>query len=287
MERMTVAVVQYAWAGSREAMIEVVRGLVAEAAGRGAALVCVPELSLSPYFPITTDPAGLVWAEPALGGDSDRVFGALARTHGVSIISSIVERTLDEYSGVERIYDTAVLHRPDGVIGGVTRKVHIPSGEGYHEDHFFQGGDSYPVHRIGDLSVAAPTCYDQWFPELARIYAMNGAEFVFYPTAIGSEPSAPDIDTQDAWQIMMRAHAIANGLYVAAANRVGVEQGQSFYGGSFICNPMGQMMAEAGRDSTEVITAELDPELFARWRGLFPLLHQRMPARYARLLETT
>jgi N-carbamoylputrescine amidase len=285
MQPMTIAVIQYAWAGSREAMTRAAAALIAEAAGRGAALICLPELSLSPYFPITTDPAGLQWAEPAIGGDSDHAFGPLARQHGVSIISSIVERTTDEYSGAERIYDTAVIHRPDGVIGGITRKVHIPSGAGYHEDHFFEGGDTYPVHHIGELAVAAPTCYDQWFPELARIYALNGAEFVFYPTAIGSEPSAPDVDTQEAWQTMMRAHAIANGLYVAAGNRVGVEQGQTFYGGSFICDPMGRMLAVAGRDTTEVITADLDPEVFARWRGLFPLLKQRLPARYARLVE--
>jgi N-carbamoylputrescine amidase len=285
MERMTIGIIQYAWAGTRAAMTATIAELVAEAAARGAALICLPELSISPYFPITTDPAGLTWAEPLHGGDSDRAFGALARQHGVSLISSIVERAADPATGEERIYDTAVIHQPDGTIGGFTRKIHIPSGEGYHEDHFFLSGDSYPVHQVGGLRVAAPTCYDQWFPELARICALNGAEYVFYPTAIGSEPTAPHIDSQRAWQTMMRAHAIANGMYVGAANRIGTEQGQTFYGSSFLCDPMGEVIAQAGRDTTEVITAATDPELFALWRRLFPLLRQRMPATYARLTD--
>jgi N-carbamoylputrescine amidase len=285
VERLTIGIIQYAWAGTREAMIAVIREMVAEAAGRGATLICLPELSLSPYFPITTDPAGLVWAEPLHGGDSDRVFGELARQHGVSVISSIVERDSDPVTGAERIYDTAVIHQPDGAINGFTRKVHIPSGAGYHEDHFFLSGDTYPVHQVGGMRVAAPTCYDQWFPEMARICALNGAEYVFYPTAIGSEPSAPHIDSQRAWQTMMRAHAIANGMYVGAANRTGTEQGQTFYGSSFIADPMGELIAQAGRDTEEVITATTDPDLFALWRELFPLLRQRLPGKYARLVE--
>ena len=111
------------------------------------------------------------------------------------------------------------------------------------------------------MSVAAPTCYDQWFPELARIYSLNGAEFIFYPTAIGAEPTDPDIDTQDAWQTIMRGHAIANGVFIGAANRTGVENGVRFYGSSFVCDPMGRVLAQAGRDTTEIITAELDPHI--------------------------
>lgn len=285
MRPITIALIQYPWAGTRAATLAALRPLVAEAAARGAALVCLPELTLSPYFPITTDPAGFDWAEPTFGGDTDRAMAELARQHNISLISSIVERSTDEYTGQQRFYDTAVLHQRDGKIAGITRKIHIPSGAGYHEDYFFERGDSYPIHTVDGLAVAAPTCYDQWFPELARIYGLSGAEFVFYPTAIGAEPTAPLIDTQDAWQTVMRAHAIANGLFVAAANRVGVEQGQQFYGGSFICDPMGRLLAEAGRDSTEVITATLDPEVFTQWRQLFPLLRQRVPSAYARLVE--
>lgn len=130
-----------------------------------------------------------------------------------------------------------------------------------------------------------PTCYDQWFPEMARICALNGAEFIFYPTAIGAEPTDPDIDTQNAWETVMRGHAIANGVYIGAANRIGVENGIRFYGSSFICDPMGRVLAQAGRDTTEVIMADLDPAVLEHWRDLFPLLHQRMPQTYRRILD--
>ncbi|MCK6580897.1 MAG: hydrolase [Anaerolineae bacterium] len=280
MERIKVGLVQLAWAGTRAAMIDDYRRLVYEAAARGAELICLPELSLSPYFPVTTDPAGFDWAEPLPGGETERLFSELARAHRVAIISSLVEKTEDGH-----VFDTAILHQPDGALGGVTRKIHIPSGAGYNETHFFEAGTTYPVHAVRALAVAAPTCYDQWFPELARIYALNGAEFLFYPTAIGSEPTAPEVDTQDAWRTVMRGHAVANGVYIGAANRVGVEQGQTFYGGSFVCDPMGRVIAQAGRDTTEVITAELDPDLFAEWRRLFPLLGQRQPGVYGRLTE--
>lgn len=279
MQPIRLALLQYAWLGSREAMQQVCTRLLAEAANRGAALVCLPEFSLIPYFPSSTDPAGFAWAEPVHGGPNDRFFGALAREHRLTIISSIFEQA----DG--RFFDTAVVHGPDGAVAGVTRKVHLPSGEGYNETHFFQPGESYPVHDIGALRLAAPTCYDQWFPEMARICAMNGAEFIYYPTAIGSEPTDPAMDTSAMWQTVMRGHAIANGVFIAAANRVGAEPPVTFYGSSFICDPTGRVLAQAGRDTTEVISADLDPHALMHWRALFPLLHQRAPATYARLLD--
>src|SRR5262249_34105236 len=137
------------------------------------------------------------------------------------------------------------------------------------------GGNTYPTYSIGMIKIATPTCYDQWFPELSRIYTLNGAEFIYYPTAIGSEPTDPEIDSQDSWQIVMRGQAIANGVFIAAANRIGEENGVRFYGSSFICDPMGKVLAQAGRNTTEVITADLDERTFYRWRKLFPLLKQR------------
>jgi len=134
------------------------------------------------------------------------------------------------------------------------------------------------------LKLGVPCRFSLWFPELARIYSLNGAKFIFYPTAIGSEPSDPTIDTRNAWQAVMIGHAIANGVYIAAANRVGVENGVTFYGSSFICNPQGQIIAQAGRDTTEVITAELDPAVLEHWRTLFPLLHQRRHDTYGAIM---
>lgn len=280
MNNLRVALVQVAWLGSVDAMQAQYRALVAQAAAQGAGLVCLPEFSLIPYFPGTTDPSGFAWAEPLPGGTSERFFSELARENKVMVVGSLFELTLD---GI--YYDTATIHAEDGSLIGVTRKVHIPSGEGYNETTFFGGSEEYPVHDVGGVKLAAPTCYDQWFPELARIYALNGAEFIFYPTAIGSEPTDPNIDTAESWQTVMRGHAIANGVYIGAANRVGVENGVTFYGSSFVCDPTGRILAQAGRDTTEVIYADLDGAVLAHWRDLFPLLRQRKPKLYGRIIE--
>ncbi len=281
MQKIRVALIQLAWPGDRATMQDTYRQLVREAAEDGARLVCLPEFSVSPYFPGTRDKAGFRWAESLAAGASSRFFSELSRTNKVIIIGSLFEETREgDY------YDTATIHGSDGELLGYTRKVHIPSGEGYHETDFFGGAADYPVHDIGAVKLAAPTCYDQWFPELARIYAMNGAEFIFYPTAIGSEPTDPDFDSRDAWQTVMRGHAAANGVFIAAANRIGVENGVTFYGSSFICDPTGTILAQAGRDTTEVIIADLDPQSLTRYRDLFPLLHQRKPHTYSRLINS-
>ncbi|MFN8374828.1 MAG: nitrilase-related carbon-nitrogen hydrolase [Anaerolineae bacterium] len=280
MQPIRVALVQLAWSGSRESMQSQYRELIEEASSRGAALVCLPEFSLLPYFPGTQDAKGFDWAEALPGGISERFFGEMARTHGVTLVGSLYEKTADG-----QYFDTATIHNPKGDLLGITRKVHIPYGEGYNETDFFKGASEYPIHNIGAANIAAPTCYDQWFPELARIYAMNGAEFIFYPTAIGSEPSAPEIDTEPMWELVMRGHAIANGLFIGAANRVGVENGVTFYGSSFICDPTGKILAQAGRDTTEVVVADLEPQVLEHWRWLFPLLQQRVPQAYGRITE--
>lgn len=279
MERLRVALVQLAWPGQRAAMQETYHRLVKSAAQQGAALVCLPEFSLSPYFASHIDPSGFQWAEPLRGGPSDAFFGELARIYGLLVVGSLFEQAEDG-----RYFDTATVHNPQGQLIHFTRKVHIPAGEGYHEDHFFEGDVAYPVHNLGFIKMATPTCYDQWFPEMARICALNGAEFIFYPTAIGSEPEAPDFDSQPAWEAVMRGHAIANGVYVAAANRVG-QEAVRFYGSSFICDPTGRLLVQAGRDTTEVIVADLDPQVLNQWRSLFPLLHQRRPQTYGRILD--
>jgi N-carbamoylputrescine amidase len=280
MQTLRVSLIQLAWNGSREAMMVQYRQLIPQAVDAGSTLICLPELSLSPYFPGTRDQAGFEWAEDLIGGPTESFFGELSKQYNVTIVASLFEKTPDGH-----LYDTATIHGPDGSLAGYTRKVHIPSGAGYHETDFFEGGVEYPVFNIGAVTMATPTCYDQWFPELARIYTMNGAEFIFYPTAIGSEPTDPHIDTQESWQTVMRGHAIANGVYIGAANRVGEENGVRFYGSSFICNPMGKILTQAGRDTTEIITADLEAHTLEHWRDLFPLLHQRKPETYRRVGE--
>lgn len=257
------------------------RTLIDEAVKRGAELICLPEFSLLPYFPGTRDRQGFAWAEPIPGGSSEQFLRELAREFGVAIIGSIYENASDG-----GLYDTATVHNPTGELIGITHKVHIPSGEGYHETDFFAGGNRFPVVNLDSVTIATPTCYDQWFPELARIYSLAGAELIVYPTAIGEEPNDREFDTQPSWEMVMRGHAIANGIFIAAVNRVGVENGVRFYGSSFVCDPTGRIVAQGGRDTTEVVIADLNPNDLARWREHFPLLHQRRPEIYKEILNT-
>ena len=280
MKDMHIALAQGRWMGDQDSTKALYAGLVAEAAGTGASLICLPEFSILPYFPGRRDRAGFAWAEPLPGGPSERFFSQLARRHRVHLIGSLFERDADG-----GYWDTATLHDANGKLRHFTRKVHIPSGEGYHETDYFAGAGDFPVHDIGSVKLAAPTCYDQWFPELARIYALEGAELIYYPTAIGSEPTAPDFDSADAWQTVMRGHAVANGLFIAACNRLGKENAVSFYGSSFICDPLGNILAQASRERDEVIHARLDAALRQQYLELFPLLHQRRPQHYGRLLR--
>lgn len=280
MKNVHLALVQGHWTGDQATTCDLYARLIQDAVGSGATLIALPEFSILPYFPGTRDPGGMAWAENLTDGPSVTFFNEQAKKHGVTVIGSLFEVDPDG-----KYWDTATIHSPDGQLTHITRKVHIPSGDGYHETDFFGGFDQYPVHDLLDIKVAAPTCYDQWFPELARIYGLNGAEFVFYPTAIGSEPNAPDFDSRDAWQTVMRGHAVANGFFVAACNRVGHENRVTFYGSSFICDPTGKILAQASRDQDEVIHAVLSAAVREQYRELFPLLHQRRPDTYQRLTE--
>ena len=280
MKDIHVALAQGHWAGDQQSTMDLYRDLVADAAVAGARLICLPEFSILPYFPGVRDKAGFGWAEPLPGGVSDEFFGDLARSHGVTVIGSLFEIDTDG-----RYRDTATVHAADGKLSHFTCKVHIPSGEGYHETDYFEGFHEYPVHELGAVKLAAPTCYDQWFPELARIYALEGAELIYYPTAIGSEPTACDFDSAAAWQTVMRGHAVANGVFVAACNRIGRENAVTFYGSSFISDPLGNILAQASRDRDEVIHAVLRAGVREQYLDLFPLLHQRRPQHYGRLLQ--
>lgn len=292
MKTTRVAVIQLPWLGSSEQMAQAYRRLVADAAGQGAEIIGLPEFSLLPYVAGVRDPDNFRWAEARHGGPTDLLMCELAKTHSVTIISSIFERLshvpLTSTEPTDYL-DTALIHTPDGVLRYATEKLHIPSGDGYHETDYFISGNyeaapaPYPVHDLEHLHISTPTCYDQWFPEVSRMAAVAGAEFVFYPSAIGSEPTAPDVHSKPAWQTVMRGHAVANGVFVAAANRIGSENGVRFYGGSFIADPGGNILAEAPEDAEAVIVASLEQATFDQWRHLFPLLKQRRPAAYKAL----
>ena len=254
------------------------------AVGEGARLVCLQELTLSPYFAV--DPAALEDArareESIPDGPTCRFAAELAARTGAWVHASLYEHAEDGGLG----YNTAVCMGPDGELLARTRKLHIPRTEGYREDVFFRPGDTgYPVAEVGEARVAFPTCWDQWFPELARAYSLAGADVIVYPTAIGSEPDHPDFDTQPLWQHTIVAHGIANGAFIVAVNRIGEEPPLTFYGSSFISDPYGRVLVQAPRDRPAVLVAELDLDQGRDWLELFPLLATRRPDTYGSLVD--
>jgi len=283
-----IGLVQERWRADPAKQAEALRTGVLKASGQGAQLVCLQELTLHRYFGDVMDKALFSLAEPLGAGPTSALCGALAKEAGVFVAGSLFEKgeplKKARRTGIPHFYNTAVIFDPTGKLVGFTRKQHIPRGTGYEETFYFEPGDSaYPLHDLGFIKLAIPTCYDQWFPEMARICALKGAELIVYPTAIGSEPNFPKFDSQGRWQTMMVAHAIANGVFVAAVNRTGSEGMIRFYGSSFVCDPTGTILAQAPRNKPAVIVADLDFAVFDFWRGLFPLLAQRHPETYQAL----
>jgi N-carbamoylputrescine amidase len=260
------------------------------AAAEGAQLVCLHELTLSPYF--ATDPGGPraagVQPEELPGGATHRFAARMADQTGIHVHASLYERA----DGDDELgYNTAILVAPGGKLIGRTRKLHIPVTAGYHEDRYFRPGpgdsDAFPVISLGEAHLGLPTCWDQWFPEVARAYSLEGADVLVYPTAIGSEPDHPDFDTQPLWERVIVGNAIANGVFMVAVNRFGEEPPVRFYGSSFICDPYGRKLVEAPRDEAAVLLADLDLDQRRDWLELFPFLTTRRPDAYARLAEET
>jgi N-carbamoylputrescine amidase len=258
------------------------------AVGEGAQLVCLQELTLSRYF--ATDAAGpeAVDAVPEdlPGGRTHRFAARLAAETGVHVHASLYERA-DGEDGLG--FNTAIVVAPDGELVARTRKLHIPVTAGYYEDRYFRPGpagpDSFPVLALGDARLGLPTCWDQWFPELARAYSLAGAEVLVYPTAIGSEPDHPDFDTEPLWRRVIVANGIANGTFMVAVNRTGEELPLSFYGSSFISDPYGRVLAQAPRDEPAVLVADLDLDQRQDWLELFPFLATRRPDAYSTLVD--
>ena len=282
-----VAAVQTRWHPDPAEHRRVLLDGVARAADAGAAIVFNQELTLARYF-CDALPAGdpQEHAEDLETGPTLAMAAEAATAHGVHVHASLFERTRD--GDDPRGFNTAVLVGPDGRLVARTRKVHLPVTAGYHEDRYFRPGTDavpYPVHRAAGVRLGLPTCWDQWFPEPARAYALSGAQLLAYPTAIGSEPDHPGFDTSQAWRTTMVAHGIANGLFIVAANRWGDEGGLTFYGSSFISDPYGRVLVEAPRDADAVLVADLDLAQGPDWLDLFPLHRTRRPDTYRDLVE--
>ena len=250
---------------------------IREAAARGAQIVCLQELFRSQYF-CREENAGLFDLAESIPGPSTEALGRLAGELGVVVVGSVFERRA---AGV--YHNTAVIIDADGALAGIYRKMHIPDDPLYFEKYYFTPGDlgfrSFDT-RFG--RVAALVCWDQWYPEAARLAALSGAQVLFYPTAIGWHPAEKEAlgaAQHDAWRTIQRGHAIANGIYVAAVNRVGFEgppeNGLDFWGGSFVADPFGQVVAQALHDREEILLAECDTRRIEDVRRNWPFLRDR------------
>ncbi|RUQ89220.1 nitrilase-related carbon-nitrogen hydrolase [Legionella septentrionalis] len=274
--QLKVGLVQERWHENPQVHRDKLATGIFSAAKQGAKLVCLQELTLSPYFCTRPDVDSTPYCEELHSGPTAQFVSQCAREAKVWITASLFEK-----AG----YNTAVAFDDCGQLVAYTRKQHIPSGEKYHENYYFKPGDSnYPVHTLAQHKVALPTCYDQWFPELSRIYGLKGAEILIYPTAIGAEPTAPGFDSQPMWQKVIVAQGIMANAFIIAVNRIGCEDGLEFYGSSFISTPMGEILAQAPRHEAAVLVAELDFSKRDLWGRLFPFPLQRQPATYHHLV---
>jgi N-carbamoylputrescine amidase len=283
---LRVALVQTKWQEDQAQHESVLLDGIAQAAGAGAKIVFLQELTLSRY-PADQKPTGVPSkiAEQLEGGKTHTFAAKAAKQYGVIIHASLYEQAdLPDGRGL----NTAILVNHEGKIIARTPKLHIPVTAGYYEDKYFQPGPSdsepYPVYEL-DLdgtraSFGLPTCWDEWFPEVARNYSLRGAEIIAYPTAIGSEPDHPDFDTEPLWRQVIIGHGIANGTFMVVPNRYGNEGSLNFYGSSFISDPFGRVLARAGRDTDEVLVADLDLDQRRDWLDLFPFLATRRPDTY-------
>ena len=284
-EPFRIGLVQQRWHADPAEHGEALAEGICAAAAQGARLVCLQELTLSPYFAVTEDgiDAAAATAEEIPGGPTTEFAARLAAETGTYVHASLYERADD---GGPLGYNTAICVSPSGEVVGRTRKQHIPVTAGYYEDRYFRPGDSgYPVVQVEGAQLGFPTCWDQWFPELARAYSLAGAEVIVYPTAIGSEPDHPGFDTEPLWERVITGNGIANGTFMVAINRIGDEPPLRFYGSSFISDPYGRVLVQAPRDRPAVLVADLDLDQRRDWLELFPFLTTRRPEAYAPLVQ--
>lgn len=286
---LRVGLVQHRWRPDVDKLTKVLREGIDRAAGAGATAVFLPEITLLRY-PADT-PAGPNpgdGAEDLTGGPTFALAAEAAQANGIFVHASLYEKA-PAADGLG--YNTAILVSPSGELVGRTRKMHIPISAGYYEDTYFRpgpssaDGDPYPVYNPEGLGarIGLPTCWDEWFPEVARSYSLADAEVVVYPTAIGSEPVFPAFDTQPLWQQVIVANGISSGLFMVVPNRTGDEGALSFYGSSFISDPYGRVLVQAPRDEEAVLVADFDLDQRRDWLELFPFLVTRRPDSYGPL----
>jgi len=280
MTEITVAALQLAFSDDIDVNIGEVSKLVRDAAKRGAKVVLPPELFEGHYFCRVEDEGLFARAKPLADHKAVKAMQALAAELKIHIPTSFFEADGPHH------YNSLAMIDPDGRIMGVYRKSHIPDGPGYEEKFYFRPGNTgFKVWPAAGTTLGVGVCWDQWYPETARAMMLMGAEILFYPTAIGNEPHDPDLDTSRLWRRAMIGHAVSNVVPVVAANRIGTEDGQTFYGHSFICDERGDMLAELGPEETGALVATLDIDLAKRHRAAFGFFRDRRPELYGRLTQ--
>jgi N-carbamoylputrescine amidase len=278
-DTVDLALVQMACGTDAAANIAHASDMAREARRQGAELICLQELFNNVYFPAYVDAKYYRLAEP-IPGPTSNALSALARELEVVLVGSIYEYVQDGL-----YFNTAVVFERDGSLLGKSRKMHIPEADGYTEKFYFAPGDTdYPLFRTSLIDLSVGTCWDQWFPEVARIAMLKGAELMLYPTAIGTEPGHPEVRHLDRWQTVQRGHAVANAMYVAACNRVGKEDRHVFFGGSFVADADGRMLAEAD-DQETVLMARLERDKIRGTREIAPFARDRRVDSFAPLLK--
>ncbi|WOE76033.1 N-carbamoylputrescine amidase [Alterisphingorhabdus coralli] len=285
MEAITIAAMQLPLAGGEVQNIAAVSDMVVAAVDKGAEIILPPELFSGPYFCTLEDEALFALAHPVSEHPSVKAMQKLAKDKKVAIPTSFFERDGQHH------YNSLAMIGADGEIMGVYRKSHIPDGPGYEEKFYFRPGNTgFKVWDVFGTKIGVGICWDQWYPECARAMALMGAELLFYPTAIGSEPYDAALNTADMWQRVMQGHAAANAMPVIASNRIGSEtdasgNSQSYYGHSFITNEKGDKIAEYGADEEGILVASIDLKAARLFRAGMGFFRDRRPELYGRLVE--
>lgn len=282
-EQVTLGLIQMSAGDSPSDNLAKAVERVGTAAQKGAEIICLQELFRSRYFCQSENPRNFKLAESISGPTTDAL-SAVAAEREVVIIASVFER---RSAGV--YHNTAVTIDADGSIAGIYRKMHIPDDPLYYEKFYFTPGDlGFPSFQTRYAKIGALVCWDQWFPEGARLAALSGAQILFYPTAIGwipNEPKPVARRQRDAWELIQRSHAVANGVYVASVNRVGREGKIKFWGNSFVAGPFGEIVAHAGGERDEILLAKCDLGKIEETRQSWPFLRDRRIDAYGSLLS--
>lgn len=278
---VTIGLIQTSVSEDIQANMEKAAGMIKKAAKKGAQIICLQELYRTRYFP-QEEKKDVAQLAETIPGDSTDLFSGMAKELGIVIIVPVFEKAGRDY------YNSAVVIDADGKLLDTYRKIHVPHDPLFYEKNYFKDGDAgYRVYKTSYASFSVLICYDQWFPEAARIAALKGADILFYPTAIGLIKGTLPLDSwDDAWETIQRSHAIANGVHVAAVNRVGEEEELKFWGGSFVCDSFGKVLKRASKKNEEILIGKLDLSKNKEIQESWGFLRNRRPDTYGLISNT-